>query len=741
MTSRPARPPASRWPGLFSATTAPLALLLLTRLALGFAYSLTIPVWEAYDEDGHFAYARYLAVHRTLLQLNDPEVALIWEKFQPPLYYLLTALALPWLDLGERWELPERNPYLANGNAGVNYALHPLAPGPAGNQIVLAVYLARALTVVLSTGSVIFMHLGARRIWPRAPNLAWTTTCLYAFWPQFLFIGGVITNDALVTSLSAVIFYLTVELTLNGFRLQRAWLLSLALGAAALTKLNALALIPAAGGAVLLGLTSRNWRSPRWWLALAGGGVVLAAAVWALSSLEFVTAQVFQIETLREFLSNAPSIDQSGLGGGPALAALRYGFVTFLASYGWGNLEIYRWMYWLWAIGAALALLGLISGAVRRKFEPARLRLVLLMALQIASLAVSALALAIAHQSIYLVPGRYLLPALPAVSGLLVAGWWALIPARFQTAAWKGLSAGLLLVGWSVPSGVLLPAYAPPPALRSEKVDHPLRYAFGEQIELIGYLQPASAAPGRDWTISLCWNAAAPVAQNLSVFLELIGPDGKAYGHLETYPGRGNYPTSRWAVNTPVCDPYTLSLSQDVPAPSAARLKVSLLNGVRGQPLAPALDIPVKVRATEKVPALAQPVNYRFANGIALKGYEIQTLSGDRRGALVRLRWEALEDVQENITIFVHLRDNPLNAYAQGDSPPRNGWYPTSFWGMGEAVLDEHTLLFPDETPPPLSLYVGLYDPITNARVPVVDAQGRPAPNHEIILAQGLTFP
>jgi Asp-tRNA(Asn)/Glu-tRNA(Gln) amidotransferase A subunit family amidase len=59
------------------------------------------------------------------------------------------------------------------------------------------------------------------------------------------------------------------------------------------------------------------------------------------------------IDFLRFAPDSALSGGRQGLGLIPA--AIRYGFKTFLASYGWGNLEAYPWLYWLWAIGAALA--------------------------------------------------------------------------------------------------------------------------------------------------------------------------------------------------------------------------------------------------------------------------------------------------------------------------------------------------------------------------------------------------
>lgn len=599
---------------------APLIVLLAARFTLGLAYSFVVPLWESYDEDGHFAYARYVAVHRSLLRPGDPEADQIWEKFQPPLYYILIAPTIAWLDLGKSFPGPEINPYMHNGNTGVNYALHPDAQENLSNPMALAVRIARAAGVALSAASVVFVYLAARCLWPHDRASALMAASLYAFWPLFLFVGSMVTNDVLVTALSAAAFYLTIRLSADGFRLQRALALGAVVGCALLAKLNAFALISAAAVALITSLAASGpvraarWTSRRLWIALAAMSLVIAAAVWLLSSLKFVTSHVFRLSTLTEFLRYAPGLGEASPTRTELVtSALRYAFRTYLASYGWGNLETYGWLYWAWLLGVVLASLGLILGFVRRVPGAAGNRMLALMILHVMSFVAVSLALVITYQNIYLTPGRFLLPALPAVSCLLVRGWQLLIPDRWRRPIWKALSLGVALLGWSVPFAVLLPAYArPQPSGPNARVDEPLSMLIGDEINLIGYQHPAPLVPGQDFQISLCWQAVAPVTRNYSVFLEIVGPDGRGYGRLETYPGKGNYATTLWAVSTPFCDRYTISAGKDLPAPAAARVTVSLLNGVHGKPLPvknatghPAgttADIPVKVQATTPAP-------------------------------------------------------------------------------------------------------------------------------------------
>ena len=770
--------------------------MLSVRLALGLTYSLIVPPWEAYDEDGHFAYARYLAVHRALLQPGDPEAEQIWERFQPPLYYALIAPAISWLDLGERFQSPVRNPYFVNGNAGVNYALHPDLQTRTDQQTALAVLVARAGGVVISTLSVFFVHQAAGLVWPREPSTRWTATCLYAFWPLFLFTGSMVTNDVLVTGLSAVFFYLALLIVLNGLGFRRGLLLGVVLAGALLTKLNAVALIPVGAAALLIGAgqskPGRNslsrydllcrWSSLRLWATLVGITVLAAASLWFLSAQEFVTAQIFQARTVIDFLRFAPDSALSGGRQGLGLipAAIRYGFKTFLASFGWGNLEAYPWLYWLWAIGAALAAGGLAmasyrgagqrqvksASGLRRECVPMSAEVgthsrrtpgfIALLGLQIISLVGLALALAISQRSMFLLPGRYLLPALPAASFLLVSGWRELLPRNWRIQGWKAVSLGVVLVGWSIPFKILAPAYArPQPLARDARagVDIPLAVDFGNAIELMGYARPGTAIPGKELQISLCWRAIAPVPENHAVFLEIVGPDGQGYGRLKTYPGRGNYATSLWEVNVPFCDEYTVAVGKELPAPAAASLRVSMLRvpgdeplpvqSASGEPAGDSVEIPIKVPPPMAEPSLnVQPVEYHFGGGIVLRGYEIRELLEGKRGVEVELVWEALKNIQEDYVVFVHLRDTPESAYAQDDRPPRQGWYPTSLWEKGEVVVDTHTLRFPDRRPAgPLALYVGLYERDTAVRPPVFDAQGNPVANDEVILEEYPEFP
>ncbi len=740
----------------------PLALLLAARLSVGLTYSLLNPPWEAYDEDGHFAYARYLAQRRTLLQPGDPEAEQIWEKFQPPLYYILIAPALMPFDLGAALQLPERNPFLSHGDAGVNYALHPDHLTGVAAQSVWAMYAARLVGVLVSTLSVLFVYRTARQFWPADPRAAWAATVLYAFWPQFLFIGGMVTNDVLAIVLAAASVQASVALAQDGFHLRRALWLGLCLAGALMTKLNAFALLPMSAWAIWLSLrpTTRpgeapvNWRLPLAWLSVAGLVALLVAAVVALNSLQFVTAQVFQAQTVAEFLrlTREGEVAQRST---PIFVwtAIQYGFRTFFASFGWGNLEAQPAFYLAWGVGAGLAVLGLGRQRLGSNRAARRAQAGLgLLSLHVIALLGLALALAISRQDVFLVPGRYLLPGLPAVSCLLVGGWRALLPASRRTWLWKAIGVGLVLTGWAMPLWTITPAYLRPPPLAGQ-VEVESHAVFGDNIELLGYNHAESATAGEAARVELCWQARAPITRNYPVFLEVVGPDGQGYGRLATYPGQGNYATSLWTVNAPFCEPYTITLGEAIPAPSAAAVQVAMLtsadvNGERlpvhnatGEPLdLVAIPIIVHPSAPRRPPSPTHRVEYRFGEALNLNGYDYEFKTGPQGepGVLVRLYWEARANLVEDYIVFVHLRDTPTNAYAQSDTPPRNGWYPTSLWKAGEHVVDEHWLALPEGPAPPLDLYVGVVRTDRPERLRAFGASGERVTNDEVVLEKSL---
>ena len=104
---------------------------------------------------------------------------------------------------------------------------------------------------------------------------------------------------------------------------------------------------------------------------------------------------------------------------------------------------------------------------------------------------------------------------------------------------------------------------------------------------------------------------------------------------------------------------------------------------------------------------------------------------------MLDLAWQAVAPDGRDYTVFVHLLDGAGELVAQSDGPPQGGAYPTSIWSAGEQVADTRALALPGDLPPgEYTLFVGLYDPASGARLPAIDVTGTRAPNDAVELAR-----
>ncbi len=86
------------------------------------------------------------------------------------------------------------------------------------------------------------------------------------------------------------------------------------------------------------------------------------------------------------------------------------------------------------------------------------------------------------------------------------------------------------------------------------------------------------------------------------------------------------------------------------------------------------------------------------------------------------LYWRALQPIQDNYTVFVHVTQADGATLVQRDVQPREGTHPTGSWVTGELVRDPYELLIPGDASPDLYwLKVGMYSQATMQRLPVVD--------------------
>lgn len=96
----------------------------------------------------------------------------------------------------------------------------------------------------------------------------------------------------------------------------------------------------------------------------------------------------------------------------------------------------------------------------------------------------------------------------------------------------------------------------------------------GGPIRLRHFVQ-GKAQVGRDFHLVLYWQAVTPVPESYTVFTHLVDSAGQVVAQQDNLPVTGLAPTSTWAPNHPVRDPYRLTLPA-TSAPGSYQLRVGL---------------------------------------------------------------------------------------------------------------------------------------------------------------------
>jgi 4-amino-4-deoxy-L-arabinose transferase-like glycosyltransferase len=787
-------------------------VLLVAHFVLSVITSVIVPPWEAHDEWAHYKFAEYLARERALppvgVRLTDEYT--FDEATQPPLYYALTALVVALIDTGDGLR-PVVNPFATSGTGegGVNMAIHdPVQERWPWQGTILALHLARLMSVVIGTLALLSTY-GIARLLARAAaqgddpsNLApLLALAVAAFSPQWLFINSVVTNDVLVAALGGAVLYCAVRLVLLSQMPMTApgwWKgqggavvgLAVSLGLALLTKYTALALLPVALLALLIAAVGDLRRQRRFSWQLAASLSAFAAIVVALAGWYFwhnlrltgmlTTRDAYAEASFWQRLSDPGASVAQGLAWQDAPAALAYGFRTFWASFGWGNVEAASWVYGLWT---ALTLLGLVGFGVwlwRVKSWTVRLAAALMLA-QVVCVVALPLYRELLHGEAFL-RGRYLLPALPAVSVIIGLGLEAL--SAHWRPMWRTRLAGALIVGLgllalAVPFLWIAPVYARPPQLtgNAAPLPHSLRARYsaegGDVVEIVGYdLWPPSVAPGQGLAVTVDWRVlrrpaalaaterldsqgqwAAIENANYVVGLHLVGRDGQSLGSVAHYPGRGNLASSIWQPGDHWRETFWLPVEATRAAglPALGQVHMALFQQTAQGVVAylPAVDATgaplgdtvvfgrVRIGASPDGAApFIEPAIVFGDPAAPLAGLADYQVTGEMRPGgrvTVALDWLALAPGQTDLTAFVQVLDAD-NRWVVGSDGPPDPQYPTGLWQVGDRIASQTAVNLPADLPVgDYRLVVGLYDAAADQRMPAF-ASGQRLPSDAAVL-------
>jgi hypothetical protein len=71
--------------------------------------------------------------------------------------------------------------------------------------------------------------------------------------------------------------------------------------------------------------------------------------------------------------------------------------------------------------------------------------------------------------------------------------------------------------------------------------------------------------PGQLVDVTLVWQGLRAMQEDYTVFVHLLGPDGRVHGQVDQWPVQGTYPTSTWPVGASIEDRYLVPLDADAP--------------------------------------------------------------------------------------------------------------------------------------------------------------------------------
>ncbi len=706
-----------------------LGILLVVYLLTGLSYIWATPCMEKPDEEDHYGYLRYVREHRRLPPLA-PQEKWLFESKQPPLYYVLAALATaPLRDVGDPDALIVQNPYMDLSVPGYrednrNAYLHPPTMTP-------VIFGARCVSLLFGAGMVLSVYALARLLLPHAPLFALAGAATVGFQPMALFIATSVSNDA------PTAFFATLTVTLLVYRQRRGesrhfpLIMGLVLGLSALTKVSALVFCPLVALSLLL-IRRRMDAGLIKELALIGL-VMLAVGGWWYGRNALVYHDPFTLNAhLARTAQSRPLADY-------LWQDLRDIERTF-----WGNLaRVFVSQTWLDQVGLWW---GRISGGVmliaawrQRRLLARRAGDIALLALWPATFGV--LLLGFWARQANWAWGRFLLPGLGPLMLLLLLGWYALLPARWRTWGAAGAAGVVVIIGMLAPWVSILPLYHPyaPPKAIEYPSNLILQDAEGTSIaKFLGYsLAQPTAIPGDYAPVEVCWETLHRSARPLTTFVQWLdltptrtGGQPAVVGGRNTYPGLGNLPTTRWPLGKRFCDRVLVRIAEDVPTPLGAALEIGLWDTETGErlryvtPEGRAVDwvvfkgIAIVDEAAQRPPE-ARSAQYVFDGQIRLHNLT-QGRGGDN--LILTTTWTASTNPAYDAVMFVHAQNAQGETLAQADRQPLDGRYPTSYWYPGVVVTDVLTLPIPADTP--VTLTLGLYTLPDVARLPLVDAEG-----------------
>jgi hypothetical protein len=237
--------------------------------------------------------------------------------------------------------------------------------------------------------------------------------------------------------------------------------------------------------------------------------------------------------------------------------------------------------------------------------------------------------------------------------------------------------------------------------------------------------------PGGVLEVDVGWGTIIAPEQDFRVELALVSDKG-----VEDVSS-SNLGSLNWTTNTVAWRYYTLDTRPSLPIGSyiiTLRLVDPTTGTTAGQPATVGQVQVSQTPCTFPILQDAVGVNAVFGNDLRLLGYRLQH-DGDH--LTLTLYWRSERRMETDYKVFVHVFDPATGIpVAQDDAMPLRWTYPTRFWGPGESVEDVIPISLQEAPTGVYGVAVGVYDPATLERLPVVvDEVGQFQPDGRLVLS------
>ena len=711
----------------------PLGVIVLAFFVLVLIYSWTTPPYEGPDEAQHYAYITWLAEGNGFPPQGDEawKTEIKQESGQPPLYYLLASLAVRTIDFENPPATYRPNPHFVGPSPHAvfdndNNAIHYLSDEQPLRGGWLALRAARLVTIGFGIILIIGVYALAWQLKPEQPAPALAVAVLVAFTPQVLYISAVASNDIPAAAMStlSLVFLVTVMQRSPARCRGMAFASGVFAGLAALAKVNTLILgVPIA--VALLWLWLGKGEALRHVVVKAlfiAAGMTLTAGWWFVRVARLYGSPL-GIATHNDAPWAMEQGDKLVAGWARWVEVFRYYWIAL----GWGTIRPEGWVYAILFGFVALAVIGLFVAAWhywrqrRPSFADQNVAFALVFSVLILA---NVVFLEVWMRRVIAPYGRLLFPSIGAITISLFIGWQALhrrlalLPISF-----------VMLLGILTPFIIIGPAYTADYLSEEEIADlpSPIGWRFGDTIEepiaeLISVTPNTMSTENQSiFIVEVCWRILAQAEDDYTVLLQIIGPDDMLVGQRRSYPGQGLLPTTQWEPGGVICDPMHFRLKAPWAKTLVYRVEIHVLDEDTDRRLKVVDPQSEQVESTFIKPIRvfdpsdAATIVSDFPNNdaVQLLNYSVNGPVFRRGEAIeVTFEWAAKSDLETDYQVFLHLREaGSSELVAQADGPPLDGWYPTSWWPVGEIVRDSRTIDITEDIPPgEYDLFSGFYD-------------------------------